>query len=431
MASIFGTDGIRGHANQYPITAEVVYRAARAFASRRDGCDILIAMDTRESSPRIASWLSAGIADGGAKPRFAGHMPTPVLAHATRHDTFLGGVMVTASHNPFMDNGIKFFDQNGNKIDRDEEQLLSEAAATPTPVPGSFHELPSTPDIANGVFSRYVQHLFTVVPPQGIPSSLITLDCANGAGVALLAFLDTTNHLSVPVVHAEPDGRNINRNCGAAQPEYLPTGVAALDGDGDRLLIRDHQGRLLTGDHILLYVCETLGLTGIVGTVMTNQSVASFCQAHDLYFRRTDVGDRNVRQAMNESGVSIGGETSGHIIYDPMNHTGDGFGMYLLLQQLLANAGDGLDDIFDRYPMMPQRLVNIAVTSRIPIEQIEELSPLLRSVEHELERVGGRLFPRYSGTENLLRFLIESMDGDLNRNIANQLENFFQTRRDP
>lgn len=430
MAGIFGTDGIRGKADVPPIDARTVYLAARAYATERPGSRILLAMDTRESSRRIAAWITTGMRDGGASVVPVDVVPTPVLAFGTRLPDFSGGIMITASHNPYSDNGVKFFNGQGTKISDDEEAQISRATAADTSIPGHF-QYDETNALSNrqDLFARYWSALSSAIPGVATLPAILPLDCAHGAGVPLVAYLRQGPGMSLISRNDAPDGININRDCGAAQPDALLPGSGALDGDGDRILLKDRHGRLLSGDHILLYLCEMQETDGIIGTVMTNQAVAAYCNRHQLVFHRTDVGDRHVRKTMNETGVPLGGETSGHIIYDPLNHTGDGLAVFLLLQKLMHEKGHTLEDIYDRYPMMPQTLLNIHVHRRMPLDEIPGLVDLLRQFEPTLKEAEGRLFPRYSGTENLLRFLIESLDEDLNREIAGQLEKFFHTRR--
>ncbi len=430
MAGIFGTDGIRGKADTPPIDARTIYLAARAYAANRAGSQILLAMDTRESSKRIAAWITSGVRDGGATVVPLGVAPTPVLAFGTCLADFSGGIMITASHNPYMDNGVKFFNGRGTKISDDEEDRITQAAHADDPVPDHFQS-DETNSLSNrqDLFAQYWASLSSAVPGIGSLPALLPLDCANGAGVTLVEFIRTVGGLPLSSRNDAPDGVNINRNCGAAQPDALLPGSGALDGDGDRILLKDKHGRLLSGDHILLYLCEMQKTPGIIGTVMTNQAVAAYCNRHQLVFHRTDVGDRHVRNTMNETGIPLGGETSGHIIFDPLNHTGDGLAVFLLLQQLMVEHNHTLEEIYDRYPMMPQTLLNVNVARRIPLDEIPGLIDLMGQLEPKVKAADGRLFPRYSGTENLLRFLIESLDEDLNREIAGQLEKFFHTRR--
>jgi len=336
--------------------------------------------------------------------------------------------MITASHNPYMDNGVKFFDSMGVKISDQEEATLTEAVGHRLYTPNAFLK-PRTDDIQATLMRRYANDLLENLEWQDVPMILVPLDCANGAAIPLIQHFRQRLGFALEAHNTTPDGRNINLNCGAAQPEHLAAGMAALDGDGDRILLKDGFGRLLSGDHILLFLCQTLQLNGIVGTVMTNQSVSAYCDRNGLTFERTDVGDRHVRHAMDRLGVLLGGETSGHIIFDRLNHTGDGFAVYLQMMQLIFREQISLADVFDRFPMMPQRLVNVPVDRRIPLDQFDGLTEFLDDIRFTVADAEGRVFPRYSGTENLLRFLIESLDDDLNRDVATSIERFFQTRR--
>ena len=428
---LFGTDGIRGQVGKFPILPDLAFKAGEVFARHHQGKRVLVAMDTRQSSPALAGAVYAGLASAGAEPFHGGILPTPVLSYAVSTMDFSGGVMITASHNPYTDNGIKFFAEDGRKLSPEVEAGLEteimkqfpgpQTAATDFPADSG--EIPSSKDILN----HYIEHIYSLIPIQSI-SLRLPLDCANGAGTALLRYVNQTLKNPFQISHIHPDGKNINKNCGAAQPEHIKAGSGALDGDGDRILFKDGQGRLITGDHILLFLADKLGLQSIVGTVMTNQAVAEYCRKNGLSFYRSDVGDRSVRLLMDSHGASLGGETSGHIILDKLNVTGDGFAVYLQIMQLLSSNDITLSDIFEQYPMMPQTLLNLPVAVKTPFQDIPGFPALLEKLS-EIPGQSGRIFPRYSGTENLLRILIESPSEEQNEEIASRISDFFKNRR--
>ncbi len=428
---LFGTDGIRGKVGEFPILPELAFKAGMAFARHLEGNSVLIAMDTRESSPALAGALYAGLASAGSKPVHGGILPTPVLAYAVASMNFSGGVMVTASHNPYTDNGLKFFAGDGRKISPKTETALEseifgkipETQVQRSDFAANTMNLPSSQDL----FRHYMDHLYSLLPPDGI-SHQMPLDCANGAASPLLHFVNQSLKTPFEIYNAAPNGLNINEDCGAAQPGKMKTPSAALDGDGDRILFKDSHGRLISGDHLLMLLADSLGFKTIVGTVMTNQAVAEFCRKKGLSFHRSNVGDRWVRILMDKHRALLGGETSGHIILDRLNVTGDGFALFLQILTLLSNENLSLPDVFDRYPMMPQTLLNLPVEAKIPFDEISGFPRILGELEKVLGSAG-RIFPRYSGTENLLRILVESPSEERNEEIASKVAAFFENRR--
>jgi len=428
---LFGTDGIRGKAGEFPILPELAFKAGIVFGKHHAGKQLLIAMDTRQSSPDLADALHAGLASAGAKPVHGGVLPTPVLACAVANMGYSGGIMVTASHNPYTDNGLKFFAADGRKISPETETLLeSEIMKTSSDAHFYAQEVSKASEnlsSSDKFMQHYLTHLNSNLPLEEITVS-IPLDCANGAGTSLLRFFNQYQNTPVEIYNADPDGRNINRDCGAAQPDKLRPGTAALDGDGDRILFKDEQGRLISGDHLLMFLAENLGLKSIVGTVMTNQAVAEFCRENGLSFYRSDVGDRSVRMLMDRHESVLGGETSGHIILDKVNVTGDGFAVFLQVLTILSKKKVSIGSIYDQYPMMPQTLLNVPVSRKPPFAEIPGFSTLMAELRKMLKNTG-RIFPRYSGTENLLRILIESPSDEQNEETATRIADFFKDRR--
>ncbi len=430
MEELFGTDGIRGKAGQFPIIPKLAFSAGLAFGQRNRGKRILIGRDTRESGPNLAHAVYAGLSQGGAIPVQGGIIPTPVLAFTVSALDFSGGVMITASHNPYTDNGFKFFTETGRKLSDTEQSILEKKILDPDTSQnrtGKFGDKGIEPTAGENFIAPYLNRLLSIIHPDHIRLRL-PIDCANGAAVPMLRYLNQKLRTPIPLLNISPDGRNINRDCGAAQAEKMRKNSAALDGDGDRILFKDNNGRLITGDHLLLLLAETLGPDAIVGTVMTNQAVAVFCGEHNISFYRSKVGDRFVREKMDAHRAHLGGETSGHIILDTLNMTGDGFAIYLQVLAILDKQNLSLADIFNRYPMMPQTLLNIPVSEKPALETIPGFTRILEKTGKKLGS-SGRIFPRYSGTENLLRILIESPSDKMNEEIASQLSDFFQNRR--
>ncbi len=429
--SLFGTDGIRGRAGQYPIVHEIAFLLGRCFSELMTGRRFLIGMDTRESSPSLAAAVTAGCEQSGCVAELAGIVPTPVLAHNIRTSDYAGGIMITASHNPFQDNGLKLFGPDGQKVadtvqDQVETAILSHTENAVS-VPSFDYSIPAGINIP--YLDSYLNHLdhLGIIPASA--SDLLPVDCANGAATPLFQRLNERFSSPLVLTAADPDGRNINVSCGAAQTEHMRPDSAALDGDGDRIMFKDNRGHLVNGDHLLMFLVDRLPVKGVVGTVMTNQAVEQHCRKQGIAFERTEVGDRHVRYRMDETGATLGGETSGHLIYDPLNTTGDGTAVYLLVSHLMKQENLTLNAIWDTYPQMPQELLNIPVYEKIPFSNIPGFPELLHQAELIVSRSSGRVFPRYSGTENLLRILIESSSETVNQSVSDLFSEFFQSRR--
>lgn len=430
-ASLFGTDGIRGKAGTYPIVPEIAYALGMAFALVSKGKRFLIAMDTRESSPGLAGAAAAGFRAVDTSPVLGGTLPTPVLAHCINSLGYGGGLMVTASHNPFNDNGLKLFGPDGHKLSDSMQHAVEQALLNLQPEKLHLPDYPCTvsAESQNTFLDSYLDHLSSlgILPDSG--TELPSVDCANGAATSLFDRLNEKLPTPLSLINAKPDGRNINLRCGAAQPDHIKPETAALDGDGDRIILKDEKGRIINGDHLLMFLADRLATTGVVGTVMTNQAVEKHCMGNGIPFSRTEVGDRHIRYRMDENGSNLGGETSGHLIYDPINPTGDGAAIYLLTLHLMGRESLRLSDLVDRYALMPQALVNIPVQKKIPFSDIPGFRQLLEQAETIVVPETGRVYPRYSGTENLLRILIESTSESINDSVAAMFSEFFQSRR--
>ncbi len=422
---LFGTDGIRGRYGEFPLDSQTIFDVGLAMARHVDGSrcpKVLIGMDTRESGSRIASLLAGGLDAGGATWEFAGVLPTPAVAHATRHGDHALGVVVSASHNPYQDNGIKVFGPFGYKLpDESESELESRIRACRGDVEPLAAPLPGAgPDAA----ILYARHLVRASrPPESVRGLRIVVDCANGAAsdVAPLA-LDPLG-LDVTYICRDPDGRNINAGCGALHLDGLAKEVvaskaalgAALDGDADRCLFVDENGVLLDGDNVLLLAATSLLARGslhdnlVVATVMSNLGLETALREEGMRLLRTRVGDRHVIQEMLRSGAVLGGEQSGHVIFGEHSTTGDGLLTLLMMLGILADEGVPSSALRRRLRVFPQQLINVPVREKRPLEELPEIRKAVMERELELgER--GRILIRYSGTEPVARIMVEAED---------------------
>jgi phosphoglucosamine mutase len=420
MEKLFGTDGIRGLAYEPPLDDSTVSKVGRALAENLDNPRprILIGRDTRESGSDIEAWLCAGIASGGGEAVSAGVLPTPAIAYLTATEGWDAGVVLSASHNPYRDNGIKIFEASGNKMGEELEALIERRVhATTTGIEtgsGARHPDPS-------LESAYLDHLVASLGEAGsrLPPLRIALDCANGAayrvGPTLLERLgiETVTHAT------EPNGRNINEGCGSthidtvaaiATSEACDFG-AALDGDGDRLLLVDSTGRLVDGDAILLLCARRFLQEGrlrgaeIVATVMSNMALEIALRNVGIRLLRTKVGDKYVAQEMSRRNIMIGGEQSGHLIFSDFASTGDGLLTLMQVLRVLALEERSLEELAHLEPF-PQILVNVRVRERPDVGQVPEIADVISEAERQLDG-RGRVLIRYSGTEPLLRIMIE------------------------
>ncbi|MGE5347521.1 MAG: phosphoglucosamine mutase [Acidithiobacillales bacterium] len=430
MRHLFGTDGIRGTAGEPPLDPETVSRVGAALAASLAGSGtarprLVVGGDTRESTAGIIAALAGGIAAAGGQVAGAGIVPTPAVAHLVRALEAEAGVVVSASHNPWRDNGIKIFSSSARKlpdaVEAAIERKIEESAAAP---PRAV-----TPDLL--LPQLYVEHLVGTLPVR-LEGLTVVIDTANGAAyeVAPAAFRAAGARV-VPVATA-PDGRNINDGCGALHPEGMARATReagadlgiALDGDADRIIAADSDGRLLDGDDLLyLWTLETIREgkkpAAVVGTVMSNFGFQKALAALGVELLRAPVGDRYVIEEMERSGAPLGGEPSGHLIRSELSTTGDGTLTGLHLAAFLVASGTPLA-AQPRLAKAPQILKNVKVRQRRPIEEIPGLAAAVRRAEERLEQKG-RLLLRYSGTEPLLRVMVEGEDAVLVESLADEL----------
>ena len=426
MGRLFGTDGIRGVANEYPMTPEMALRIGRAtarmFKHSHDRPQILVGKDTRISGDMLEHALVAGICSTGGDALLAGSLPTPGVSYVTSSMGLDAGVIISASHNPFTDNGIKIFRGDGFKLsdemEYEIERLVLEDTITEPP---EREQILGTSRVLTDAPRRYITFLKEQVSDERALDGLnIVLDCSNGAtfevGPSTFKELGATVHS----LFSNPDGTNINLHCGSEYPETLASEVAkrgadvgfAFDGDGDRVTAVDETGGVLTGGQILVICAKVmrdehrLGNNLVVSTVMSNIGLGLACKELGIGLVTTQVGDKYVLQEMLARGASVGGEDSGHMIFLDHHNTGDGILTALMLVRAMQKEGKRLSELSRLMKVFPQRLINVEVKSKPPIEEIPDIVHAVRRVEEILgER--GRVLVRYSGTQPMCRVMVE------------------------
>jgi phosphoglucosamine mutase len=423
---LFGTDGIRGVAGEPPLDPATVYSCGLALGAdlrmRADAPEVLIGMDTRESGRGIAERLAGGLTEKGVRVRFAGVVTTPGVAYLTRSHPFSAGVMISASHNPFQDNGIKIFAATGYKLPDAEEHLIEQVI---------FHELAqgvepeSEPLTAEPALADvYLEYLLRSArtPLDGMR---VVLDCGNGAAFRLAPELFRRAGAEVTAICNQPDGRNINLDCGALHVESLrervmgdgADGGVAFDGDADRAILVSSSGKIVDGDAVLLVAARHLQQEGhlagntVVSTVMANLGLERALEALGIRMLRTPVGDKYVLEEMIRTGAVLGGEQSGHVIFREFATTGDGMLTALRIFEIARAAGKGLDELTRDLHVYPQRLVNVRVKQRRDLEQMPAVQQAIRDCELAMDGLG-RVLVRFSGTEPLARVMVEGADLD-------------------
>ncbi|MGI8555310.1 MAG: phosphoglucosamine mutase [Pyrinomonadaceae bacterium] len=440
MKKLFGTDGMRGLAGAFPLdqeTVEIVGRSlARQFKEKLNREPRFVTgRDTRESGAWIERAFHAGAAAEGAHCESAEIITTPGVAFVTRKFDFDAGVVISASHNPFQDNGIKIFSPTGKKIDeateREIEKEIFESAKCKAQSAKS-EEVNSSKAVEYQ--NSYLNYLADEFQNLRLENFKMVIDCANGAASNLAPRLFEKFGAELVVINAAPDGRNINENCGSLHLENLQEKVldknadfgAAFDGDADRALFIDENGRLADGDATLwamanhLKAHSALENDAVVATVMSNLGLELALGGKNIKLRRTAVGDKYVLQELLQTGASLGGEQSGHIIFPRKSLVGDGMLTTLFLLEIMAEKKKSLSEITAGFTQMPQILVNIKVKEKQPFAEVAEIAAAARAVENELG-ARGRLLLRYSGTENLARVMIEGENQAIIEAQANRL----------
>lgn len=434
MKKLFGTDGIRGVAGEYPLDDRTLYAVGLALAHSLRGeggsARVLLGMDTRESSEKIARLLTSGLTAGGAQVESAGVITTPAVAFLARHHGFAAGVVISASHNPWRDNGMKLFGPDGYKLPDATEVAIEEEIFRQLEKGASVPEGAAAP-VNEADRAEYVRSLLAAVPGLSLDGRLVVIDCANGAASAVAPQLFAGLGGEVIVTHASPDGRNINEGCGALHAEVVAAEVVrrkasmgiTFDGDADRALFADELGRVVNGDAVLLLAARDLKTRGllakdlVVATTMSNMGLEAALKRSSIAMLRAPVGDKYVLEQMISTGAALGGEQSGHIIFSGRSTTGDGLLTALLLLDIVHRSGRTLAALTEDLKVFPQTIVNVKVRERKPFEGIPNVAAAIRAAEVDLAE-SGRVVVRYSGTEALARVMIEAENEDVMRHHA-------------
>ena len=442
MKKLFGTDGIRAVAGQSPLDPATVYAVGRALAHHLgESPRVLLGMDTRESGNWIAATLTAGLKAGGATVESAGVITTPAIAFLTHTHRFAAGVVISASHNPWEDNGIKVFGPDGYKLPDSTELAIEDeifrvlhnpgapglASETWDSGAGSAAAV-SAPPVNEADRADYIQFLLAAVPGLSLDGRRIVVDCANGAASAVAPQLFQHLGGEVRITHASPNGRNINEHCGALHPGIVAKEVLAqkasmgitFDGDADRALFADEHGNVVNGDAVLLLAgchLQSLGqLTNstVVATTMSNMGLEAALKRSGIKMLRAPVGDKYVLEQMLSTGAALGGEQSGHIIFSGRSTTGDGLLTALLVLDIIHRSGKSLAQLTADLKTFPQVIVNVKVREKKPLDQIPSVAAAILAAEQALAD-SGRVVIRYSGTEALARVMIEAESEPLMR----------------
>jgi phosphoglucosamine mutase len=448
MRTLFGTDGIRAVAGEAPLDRRTVWAVGVALATTLKSTGkpvrVVMGMDTRESGPWIAAVLAAGLREGGATVESAGVITTPAIAFLARKHGFSAGVVISASHNPWRDNGIKVFGGDGFKlpdavemgIEAEIERVLAGEGATAgdaglstaSAKAADFGRDDSSnvgsdelPEVNESYRAEYVQFLLEAVPGVSLDNRAVVIDCANGAASSVAVQLFEALQGTVEVTHASPNGRNINEGCGALHPEVVAGEVKRLgasmgftfDGDADRALFADEHGNVVNGDAVMLACARDLQARGelagdlVVATTMSNMGLEAAFKRSGIRMLRAPVGDKYVLEEMNKSGASLGGEQSGHILFPAKATTGDGLLTALLVLDVVHRSGKTLGELIADLKNYPQVILNVKVREKKPLETLPAVMALIAAAEEELKD-SGRVVIRYSGTEALARVMIEA-----------------------
>ncbi len=428
---LFGTDGIRGVAGEFPLTAESTFLIGRALGHDLGRTNphprVLIGQDTRESSRWIADRIALGLASRNVEVHSAGVITTPGVAYLARSRKFDAGVVVSASHNPWTDNGIKVFSGNGFKLPDSHELAIEQEIFSLLQTRESHREPDSKPAPTlpgeHGLRAAYIDWLAKNIPTD-LSGLRVLVDCANGAATAEAPELFRACHIQATFMHAAPDGKNINENCGALHPETVAKQIASakgtfdlgvtFDGDADRALFSDAGGRVINGDAVLLLAARDMQARGvlpgatIVATTMSNMGLEIALRSSGIRMLRANVGDKYVLEEMLKTGATLGGEQSGHIIFrDGEATTGDGLLTALRVMEVMARSGKSFAELIGDLKMLPQRIQNVRVREKVPFDDVPAVKGAIEAAQRELDG-NGRVVVRYSGTESLARVMVEA-----------------------
>jgi len=444
---LFGTDGVRGVAGKFPLDRDTVFRLGRALGTvlekrvEKRPLQLVLGEDTRESSAWISRAIAAGLRAGGVEVGYAGVITTPGVAFLSRRPEFAGGVMVSASHNPYHDNGIKILSHEGMKLSESVELEIEAhldsawAAASHGQARAERSERDGRATAASDVSldsapqldEEYEEFLASLAPAENRRSRFrVVIDCANGSASRVAPSLMRRLGIEARVLHGRPDGRNINLDCGSLHPQKMADATrasgadlgVAFDGDADRAIFATHEGRVVDGDHVLYagasFLQEHGELKGgaVVGTLMTNLGLELALGRRDIDLKRTPVGDKYVLEEMLRSGSNLGGEPSGHIIFADVSLAGDGIITLLEVLRWMDATGRTLSELVSPVKQFPQIIRNVPVRERVPLESIAEVESAVSEFRGEVGS-RGRVVVRYSGTEPLARVMVEAEEADV------------------
>lgn len=428
MKRLSGTDGIRGVARQYPLDPATLEKigAAITYCLKKEhpNPSILIGRDTRESGPSIEESLTRGILGSQGRVALGGVLPTPAIAYLTKKRDFDAGIVISASHNPYQDNGIKVFSSNGLKISDEMEEEIEALVLDRSFVPILPQNSTPYKFVDKSLINDYKNFLLSIPePPLSLRGMKVVLDCAQGATYCIAPSVFASLGAEVHSLFVEPNGRNINQGCGSLYPQSLATEVqrlganlgVAFDGDGDRAIFVDQEGRILDGDYILM-VCACylksrgkLSSNAVVATVMSNLGLKKALQQEEIEVLTTKVGDKYVLSTMLREGINLGGEQSGHLIFTDHSTTGDGILTVIKVLEITCHLRQDLSLLAEGMVKYPQVLLNVPVATKPPWQKLPEVVAKIKEIEEELGN-GGRVVVRYSGTEPLARVMIEGED---------------------
>ena len=426
MRKLFGTDGIRAVAGEAPLDPPTIFATGLALAAtlkaRHPAPRVLLGADTRESSPWISAVIAAGLQRGGAEVLNAGVITTPGVAYLTRQRGLSAGVVISASHNPWQDNGIKVFAGDGYKLpDATEMEIEGEIFRRLKETPAPDVKTLSPPPARKEFREEYETFLRNAVPGLNLTGKKVVIDCANGAAALIASELFPVFGGEIRLTHVSPNGRNINENCGALHPEVVARETKdwgadlgiTFDGDADRALFADAEGKVVNGDGIMLMAARDMKakaeLAGdlVVATTMSNMGLEAALRSSGIRMFRAPVGDKYVLEMMQKHHASLGGEQSGHILFLRRSTTGDGLLTALVLLDLLVRAEKPLHELLSDLRVFPQVIVNVRVREKRPLDQIPAVVESIQEAETDLHG-NGRVVVRYSGTEALARVMIEA-----------------------
>ena len=437
MRKLFGTDGIRSVAGEAPLDAKTIHAVGLALAHQLNGSGsrprVLLGMDTRESSEWIAATIAAGLSEAGAHVENAGVITTPAIAYLARHHGFSAGVVISASHNPWQDNGIKVFGSDGYKLPDETELRIEteifrrlESLEAPTAGPA--------PTVNPQYRAEYESFLRSAVSGLNLTGLHVILDCANGAASAIAPELFAHLGGNIHLTHVSPDGRNINASCGALHPEVVAAETKSLsadlgvtfDGDADRAMFADRHGKVVNGDAVMLLAARDMKERGllrngmVVATTMSNMGLEAALRRDGIRMLRAPVGDKYVLERMQQEQASLGGEQSGHILFPHLATTGDGLLTALVVLDVVRRSGLALHELVADLKVFPQTIVNVRVREKKPLDEIATVTDTIRAAEAELAN-SGRVVVRYSGTEALARVMIEAESEEAMRRHADRI----------